>query len=359
MAQNQIYHSNLAIPPGEFLEEVLEDLGMSKEELARRMGRPASKLSSIYKGEKAITPDTAIRLEKAVGVPAHIWTGLEAEYRLTLARMEEAQERFKAETSLVTKYCYSQLADLGEVERKTKPVDKVRELHSYFGTMSLTTIPTLRRYQPAYRLGNAGEQSPEALAAWIRLGERRASRIDCVPFQKEQLEKCVVQLRNLTLHHPKKSIPELEKRLAGCGVALVLCPHFPKTKAHGATFQLRDDKMVVMITIRFRWADIFWFSLFHELGHILLHSTKDVILENHNHDQKEEEADEFARETLIPNKQYLRFVKTHQIDYDTIQEFSNQIKIHPGIVVGRLQYDEYIKRQWFNELRERYQWGNE
>jgi len=82
-------HSDLAVPPGEYLAEVLDELGMRKDELAKRMDRPAPKLSAIFKGEKAITPDTALRLEGVVGVPAHIWTGLESEYRLALDRTEE------------------------------------------------------------------------------------------------------------------------------------------------------------------------------------------------------------------------------------------------------------------------------
>ena len=92
-------HSDLPIPPGEYLEEIIGELGMTKDELAQRMNRPASKLSSIFKGQKAITPDTALQLEKVVGVPAHVWTGLEAEYRLTLARIqaESEQESLKVE----------------------------------------------------------------------------------------------------------------------------------------------------------------------------------------------------------------------------------------------------------------------
>ncbi len=86
MATKQGLHSDLAIPPGEYLEEVLDELGMTKEELARRMGRPPSKLSAIYKGAKAITPETAMQLEKVVGVPAHIWLGLESEYRFALGK---------------------------------------------------------------------------------------------------------------------------------------------------------------------------------------------------------------------------------------------------------------------------------
>ncbi len=82
----KVYYSDLAIPPGEYLEEVLHELGMSKTELARRMGRPAPKLSAIIKGAKAITAETALQLERVLKVPAHIWMGLESEYRLVLAR---------------------------------------------------------------------------------------------------------------------------------------------------------------------------------------------------------------------------------------------------------------------------------
>ncbi|MBI4720689.1 MAG: HigA family addiction module antidote protein, partial [Chitinivibrionia bacterium] len=93
MTTEMAIHSDLAIPPGEYLEEVIDELGMTKDELATRMARPASKLSPIFKGDKAITPDTALQLEKVVGVPAHIWLGLESEYRLTLARQQAAGEQ--------------------------------------------------------------------------------------------------------------------------------------------------------------------------------------------------------------------------------------------------------------------------
>ena len=68
--KNQDFHSDMAVPPGEYLEEVIAELGMTKDELSKRLNRPAPKLSAIFKGEKAITPDTALQLQKVVGVPA-------------------------------------------------------------------------------------------------------------------------------------------------------------------------------------------------------------------------------------------------------------------------------------------------
>ena len=78
--------SDLAIPPGELLEEELEERGMSQIELARRMGRPRQKINEIIKGKRAITPATALQLEQVLGISARLWLGLETDYRLTLAR---------------------------------------------------------------------------------------------------------------------------------------------------------------------------------------------------------------------------------------------------------------------------------
>ena len=138
METDQAIYSDMPIPPGEYLEEILDELGMTKDELAKRMNRPAPKLSAIFKGEKAITPDTALQLEKVVGVPAHIWTGLESEYRLTLARLQQtlAQEQLKNETALITKFRYADLAGLGLIKKHTRAVDKVLALQKFFGNRS-------------------------------------------------------------------------------------------------------------------------------------------------------------------------------------------------------------------------------
>jgi HTH-type transcriptional regulator/antitoxin HigA len=149
--------------------------------------------------------------------------------------------------------------------------------------------------------------------------------------------------------------------MAGAGVVLVLVPHLSKTYAHGATFWLSRDKAVIMLTLRGSWADIFWFSLFHELGHILLHLSKqEVILESDEVEPEnqahEREADQFAADTLIPSEAYKNFVESGSFYRGDIQRFASQVGIDAGIVVGRLQHDGYIQNSWHNQLRSRYEW---
>jgi HTH-type transcriptional regulator/antitoxin HigA len=362
MRTNKEIHSNLAIPPGEYLEEVIGELGMTKDELAQRMGRPATKLSPIFKGEKAITPETALQLEKVVGVPAHIWTGLEAEYRLTLAKQERAEEEehLKEEIELVAKYPYNELVKAGEIEKQKSPVEKVKALHVFFGVVSLFSIPELQRYKPAFRCAKTtrAERTPEAVAAWLRMGERRAQKITCSSYNKDRLHALLPKLRSFTLQQPETFQQQLISELADCGIALVICPHFSKTMTHGATFWLGREKAVLMLTIRGKWADIFWFSLFHEIGHILLHSKQGVILENNEEDKIEKEADDFASNTLIPREACTQFMRKGSFHKHDIADFASKIGIHTGIVVGRLQHENLIQPQYDNDLRVRYEWSH-
>jgi len=364
MVTNTAIHSDLPIPPGEYLEEVLEELGMTKEELARRMDRPASKLSSIFRGKKVITPDSALQLEKVVGIPADIWTGLEAEYRLAMARQQEGKERerLKEETPLIKLFCYSNLAKIGVVPKFTKAIDKVLALQKFFGVTSLHNVTTLRRYAAVFRCGSTKKaRSPEAVTAWLRLGEIRAREIDCAPFDKIRLKAALNEIRGMTLELPKNFFIQLTNLLADAGVALVLCPHLPKTYAHGATFQLGREKIVLMLSIRGKWADIFWFSIFHELGHILLHDRNTIFVEYENGEPKmqkqEKEADEFAVNTLIPPKNWSVFIERKSFSHEDIRIFAHDVGVDAGIVVGRLQHEGFLQPAWKNNLRTLYEWG--
>ncbi len=358
MTTNVDLVSNLPVPPGEYLEEVLEDLGMSKNELATRMGRPSSKLSAIFKGAKAITPDTALQLERVIGVPAHIWTGLETDYRLAQARLREElrEERCKEETSFVTTFCYNELKKLCVVPAYTRAVDKVKALQEFFGVMSLKDVLQLPRYQVAFRhkAVTESDRSPEAVASWLRVGETKAREMECAPFNADRLKDSLDELRAMTRKNPEQFTGRLQKILADAGVAMVACPHFSKTKAHGATFFLTPEKAVLMVTLRCGWADIFWFSLFHEIGHLLLHGTKDVILEGSEKNKKEDEADLFARNHLVAPEQWERYARSQRFDTGSINRFSKQVGVAPGIVVGRLQHEGHLEQSWMNELRSRY-----
>ena len=215
----------------------------------------------------------------------------------------------------------------------------------------------------AFRQGAAAKtrRSPEAIASWLRLVEKTAEGIDTESFDRARLRAGLGRIRQMTTSDPDEFLPELSALLAQAGVALVLLPHFPCAGVNGATFRTGRDKAALAMTIRGAWADIFWFSLFHELGHLLLHDRREVIIETESpagsRSPREDAADAFARDSLIAPKEYARFVEVGEYSASAIKAFAGRIGVAPGIVVGRLQHDGRLKHAWQNDLRVRYRWA--
>jgi HTH-type transcriptional regulator/antitoxin HigA len=359
MAIEKRVYSDLPIPPGEYLAEVLAAKGMAQAELARRIGRPIQAVNEIIKGEKAITPATAIQLERALDVPAHIWTGLESRYQLIKARLEE-RKHLQKESTFLPRTPYKQLADLDYVERTRDSEHKIRELHRFYGVSSLAYLSEIKAYQASFRCGATREASRYALAAWLRCAELRAVKVPAEPFDKRKLRGALGDIRALSTKGPDEFMPKLERLLSQCGVVLVLLPHFPKTYAHGATFWIRPDKAVLLMSIRGKWADIFWFSLFHEIGHILLRQKKTYIDDGSTLPElvrQEKEADQFAKISLIGAESFDKFIRNGDFGEAAVKALAREVGISEGIVVGRLQYEGLLKYDSeLNRIRDKYVW---
>jgi HTH-type transcriptional regulator/antitoxin HigA len=361
MVTEKRVYSDLAVPPGEYLAEVLRAKNMTQAELARRIGRPVQAVNEIIKGEKAVTPETAIQLEQTLDVPAHIWTGLESRYRLIKARSEET-ERVRKEAVYIARTPYKQLAEHKCVERTRDPELKVRELHRFYGVSSLANVPQIKAYKPSFRSGRGKEASGYALAAWIRCAELRAAELHTDAFGKKKLRAALPEIRAMSLKAPEEFVPRLGRILARCGVAFVLLPHFPKTYANGATFWKKPDKAVLLMSLRGRWEDIFWFSFFHEIGHLVLHGKKTFVDDDGGKSapelaDKEEEANDFAAASLLPAERFAAFLCAGDFGEAAVRDFAREMGISAGIVVGRLQHEGLLPYDSeLNRLRRQYAW---
>lgn len=356
MATETQVFSDLPVPPGELLAETLESVGLTQAELARRMGRPAQAINEIVRGTKEITAETAIQLERVVGVPAHIWLGLEAEYQHTKARLDDRQ-RLQSEGKLAARFPYAAMRRLGWLKKGRSGVSQVEALLDFFGVSTLGVVN--KAEAAAYRLSRSRPAQPEALAAWLRKGALEAQQIKTEPFNERRLMDLLPELRFLTRTSPDTFEIRVKRELAACGVALVLLPHLPKTRVHGATRWVAPEKAVVQLSLRYKWADIFWFTLFHELGHVLRHGRRGVFIawQGGDQDERELEADAFASDALIPEAAYGAFLRRNAIlSVAAVKAFANQQSIAPGIVVGRLQHDDKLTHAALNHLREQYTW---
>ncbi len=344
-----------AICPGMHLKEVLEYKSLTQKELARRLGRPEKTISGIATGKIAITPHTALELENVLDISAKFWLNLETDYQLTKAHIKELKALEK-DVPRMKKFPIKELIERGLIEPY---VDKVFELRELLRYLKIPSIDLLQpNYQAIYRQSTAGK-NPEVVAVWLREGQILSESMDLPVFDKNTVEELIQDIRSMTIQQPKQFENRLKESLASAGLGLILIEEYPKGGVNGAYYRFNDHPFI-QINLRGKYADIFWFTLFHELGHALIH-TYDKIIVDYDSDTglKEDEANEFASNILIPPSEYKEIERKKRYSEEFVKDFAYNIGIHPGIVVGRLQHDKYLSHGCLNGLRDKLMWISE
>lgn len=341
--------SFVATPPGATIKEQLTDRGMSQKEFATRMEMSEKHISKLINGEVQLTPDMAVRLEMVLGIPAQFWSNLEAIYREKLVKVKNENE-MNEDIELVKKLPYSEMAKNGWVPETKKAQEKVIYSRKFFEVVNLDLVRDPRLNRIACRRINESEKADFALLAWAQKAKIEARSIDTAPIDIKILKERIPTIREMTEKKPEEFCPELINLLSECGVALVFLPHIGGSFLHGATFY-DGDKIVIGLTVRGKDADKFWFSLFHELAHIIYGHIAQV--EGTTEDD-EADADAYARDTLIPNEKFDLLIEKNDFSKDTIKRFAAYVGIDVGIVVGRLQREGFIEYSWYNDLKTKY-----
>lgn len=357
------YTPDYAVTPGEVLDYELETRNMSRTELAKRTGLSEKHIIAILKGKGTIiiTPETAIKLERALGMPVEYWLNLEAHYQETRARLaEEAQ--LEKDLGWLKRVPINAMAKMGWLQKHKDQKQQLDEVLRFFGIASVGQWDDIwPNVAVAYRQHNKHEIFPEAVSAWLRKGELEAAAIQCQPFDKAAFRQALDDIRALTVEaDPAHFIPALQQRCAQAGVAVVLIPCLPKTGVSGATRWMNSEKAIIQLSLRYRTNDHLWFTFFHEAGHILKHGKKELFLEGNGvDDEKEQEADDFASNLLIPSKAFNAFVDGNRFTKSSIIRFARELGIAPGIVVGQLQHFKWLPFTHCNDLKVRFKWAHE
>lgn len=342
--------SFIATPPGATIKEQLNDRGMKQKEFAVRMDMSEKHISKLINGEVQLTQEVAVRLEMVLGVPAKYWNNLEAIYREKLTKVK-AENAMTADEEMAKILPYSEMAKYGWVPQTKDLKEKVVNLRKYFEVVELRLLENDQITRIACRRLTITEKSDLALLAWVQQAKLMARKIVTAPINIKGLKEIIPEIRNMTISNPKDFSPKLEKMLAECGIALVYLPHLKRSFPQGASF-IDGNKIVVGLTTRGKDADKFWFSLFHELAHIIYGH---IRLNGGTTESDEKSADLWAKEILIPSEVFEKFTENHSFSEENVCTFANDIGIAPGIVVGRLQKEGYILHSMLNNLKERYE----
>lgn len=341
------------IAPGETILELLEVNCMSQLDLADKTGINKKTINEIIKGKAPITTSTALKLEYVFNIPASFWNNLESSYRESLERKKD-MESIKEDEKYLENIPYAEMArrNWDWIEKTRDSVEKVINLRKFFSVASLAFDTDLKR-KLAFRKSNYESFSFESLYCWLRYGEIQSNKNEIAKFNVELLKENVKKIRELANKPFLEQYEKIKDLLSACGISLVFEAHLPHTYVNGVSYKVTCDKAIIMISDRGKKDDILWFTLFHEVAHLLKHSRKKVFidLENDEKNDIENEADEFARNILIPNDIYDNFIRTTDVyDESIIKEFSKNNNISTGIVVGRLQKDGKVGWNEFNSL---------
>ncbi|MGJ7503679.1 ImmA/IrrE family metallo-endopeptidase [Variovorax sp. ZT5P49] len=348
-------------PPGATVLDLLQERSLPVSELAQVVEKDVQSVSRLLFGVEPLTADWADCLSRALGASPSFWLRREELYRADLRRLCDAATATDTEKWL-DDLPMKDMVRFGWIEQGASARETALNACAFFGVTTSETFE--RKYQglraaAAYRTSATFSTRPSAVAAWLRQGEIAAAAIDCEPWNDESLHDSLDAIRTLTREpNPAVFLPELERLLAGCGVATVVARAPEGCRASGATRFLSPDKALIQLSFRYLADDQFWFTVFHEIGHLLLHAHEDMFLEGleERNSKAEAEADAFALSTIFARTGVDALDKVSNSRFD-IARLARKAGIAPGIVVGQLQERGRVPYHHFNYMKTRYAWA--
>lgn len=348
--------------PGEILEERLNSSGMSRKELALRTNVTEKHIGTIVNGDKGISTPFARKLGYVFD-SAEFWMNLQAKYDADQARIQEENDISPEEIALLKPLheIVSYFTEKGYMHNNCGDASKVMQLREFLHISDLTLIPKIT-YNAAYRaqLSNNVKVDPYVLFAWQRLCEEETENITVKrSIDKDLLRSNLSRIKQQMFGDINDGIQHLQEIFAECGVAFQVVKNFRGAPVQGFIKETADGRLILCLTIRGKRADRFWFTLFHEIAHILNGDYKARFVDFDSVQGKAEQlADQYASDMLIPSEKYRKFILSRDCtSWKRITAFAEAVGVPPFVVLGRLQNDEYLDWSDFTSEIVRYEWA--
>lgn len=362
MVNNDTFLPNWTSSPGETISDILEEMSLSLVEFADQIGYSMSQTNDLLHGKSPLTRTLALQLESTLGASAEFWLNRESQYREDISRL-----RTELSNSLnkdwLKELPLKDMIAFGWLNRATHTTAKVAECLHFFG------VPNVAAWRETYhdvletamfRTSTSFDSKSGAVAAWLRQGAIESASLDCKVWDGAGFERALLNIRALTRKRaPNLFIPELQRICAECGVAVVIVRAPSSCRASGATHFISPNKALLLLSFRYLSDDHFWFTFFHEAGHLLLHEKNGLFLEGMGlcSTKEEQEANEFAANTLIP-EHFQTELTNLRLDGREVIRFARRVGVSPGIVVGQLQHLGLITPRQLNNLKTRFSWAD-
>lgn len=352
-----------AVPPGRTISDLMRTKGVTSSRLANLVDMSERQLVGLLAGKNPLTAGVAARLQEAFGTPATFWLRREEQYRKQLTELNVGVDADKEEyKSWLKSLPLKEMQSLGWVETAKDKQEKLRRCLDFFGVPNLDAW--YRTYvdvkaAAAFRTTDAYFEHAPTTAAWLRQGELQAESLECKEWNPQRFAAQLVKIRGLTeIAEPSEFLPKLRALCAEAGVAVVTVKAPKGCRASGATFFANPNKAVLLLSFRYLTDDQFWFSFFHEAGHLVLHWNADLLILETSDGPKsprEEEANQFAMDVLIPRELQKRLPAASKTLIG-ITRLARNAGVSYGIILGQMQFRGLVRPDRFNRLKTRYKW---
>lgn len=334
--------------PGEYIRDEIEARGWTQDDLADVMGISRRQVINLIQGKSGITPDTAHALAEAFpGQDARTWMNLQISFELAMAAKNERGVKRRA--------CIFSKAPIREIKRRgwIPDVDDTDDLEkAVCNLLRIRNIEDEPEVLIAAKKSTPYDSDTSAQIAWYRRAWELAEHAPSARYDEGQFEEGLKALLQLAAY--PEDARRIPSTLADMGIRLILNEHLKATKIDGAAFWLDDSTPAIALSLRYDRIDNLWHTLMHELMHIRHRHAAPVDIDMMSHDVPELErtTNEEAAGVLIAKEKLASFVnRVKPYFYQArVNQFAQVHKVHPGIVVGQLQYRGEITHQQLRKL---------
>lgn len=303
------YRPDEVTHPGELLRAELADRGMSQVDFAVRAGLSTKHVNQVLKGSAVMSSDVAVTLERVLGTPASVWTNVEARWQENRSR-QQARNSLTEHVGWAQQFPLAALSARGFLATAQASEEAVEALLRFFRVASPASFNKfwIESLSGSFRRAQQFKIDEYETVSWLRIAEHQTEHHDLPPFSVTRLRTALPELRQLTQLPQDEGFRRARKVLSRCGVALTFVEALPKSRIGGATWWPALNRPIIALSERHRRADIFWFTMFHEIAHLLLHPRRTAFIDlvrekgsvDDDFDGSESQANDLAADTLIP-----------------------------------------------------------
>jgi HTH-type transcriptional regulator/antitoxin HigA len=357
---DEVFQPDWFSKPGDTLATLMTRRRLTPPALAARLECDRDTVRGLLAGTIRVDKNLAVRLSRSLGGTPSFWCKRQSTYEIALARAAAAVPKDKG-AAWLRRFPLKNIADYGWLGKATNRLELLKSCLAYFSVSAPHEWE--ERYTDflndvAFRTSPSFDSKIGALSAWLRQGEIEAALVPCERWNPDLLRSQLADIRRLTkAKAPAYFIPRLRDMCAAAGVAVVFVRAPSGCRASGATRFVSPEKALVILSFRYLSDDHFWFTFFHEIGHLVLHGRSSTFIDADatSMSYKEMEASAFAAGVLVSQHRRGELASLRPRTENVVR-FAVSAGVSPGVVVGQMQHLGVIGRNQLNFLKRRYEW---